>query len=165
MKFSKFLVEMFNDTDEYKSEMISTSNSFHFIIYTGERKNYKLEFKKYKEHFYVAELVYKSGKFKLHEELYDAKKLINTLQNIFIGLYLSNKSVDAIYYKFLDMNKSYKLLINHVFKKELSNYYSILNTGIHRDFGSTDGLMIYSNKLDSNIALDYYNGITKLSHK
>ena len=66
---------------------------------------------------------------------------------IFTGFYLSITSAKTIIYKFQpNVDKGYKLLARSIFKKELSNYFSVIEDPDHKDFGDKKYIVVHNNR-------------------
>jgi hypothetical protein len=103
------------------------------------------------------------------DEFYDIYRVIATIQEIFIGLYINMNSrkidIDNIIYEFGETDKkSYKLLINAIFKNDLSTYYNLIDVENDiNDFGSRRFLVIHNNKSINTVYNKqyYYDALNK----
>lgn len=154
MKFKDFLLleEMFDSDNGYKAEQTTSGDDVVFDIKTGEVRNYRFTFTKHDDNLYIAELGYagngKSDIVQITSDFYDVNKLVSTVVGIFTGFYLSVTTAKTIAYKFQNnVDKGYKLLIHSIFKKELSNYYSIVNDDKDlKDYGAKKYIVIHNNR-------------------
>ncbi len=76
------------------------------------------------------------------------RSTISTLVGIFTGFYLSVTSAKTVVYKFQsNVDKGYKLLVHSIFKKELSNYYSLVELDDDvKDYGAKKYIVIHNNR-------------------
>ena len=175
MKFKTFLNEMFNDNPYVTEIRINNRNRIIFDIYTDNVQNYRMSFVRVKyneDKLYVAKFGYAGAGdevLEITDEFYDIYRVIATIQEIFIGLYINMNSrkidIDNIIYEFGETDKkSYKLLINAIFKNDLSTYYNLIDVENDiKDFGSRRFLVIHNNK-SINVVYDkqyYYNALNK----
>jgi hypothetical protein len=121
MKFKDFLKESKN---AYEFTTEKTGNSYVFNITTGQIRDYRLSIDNDE-----ARLGYASGKKEISpikEDFYDTSMITNTIIDIFTGIYLQD-NLETFKFMFQKgVDKTYKLLIMTIFKKELSNYYKIV---------------------------------------
>lgn len=175
MKFKTFLNEMFNDNPYVTEIRINNRNRIIFDIYTDNVQNYRMSFVRVKyneDKLYVAKFGYAGAGdevLEITDEFYDIYRVIASIQEIFIGLYINMNSrkidIDNIIYEFGETDKkSYKLLINAIFKNDLSTYYNLIDVENDiKDFGSRRFLVIHNNKC-INVVYDkqyYYNALNK----
>ena len=124
MNFKTFLTEMFNDNAYITKIKINNRNRIIFDIYTDNIQNYRMSFVRVKyneDKLYIAKFGYAGPNdevLEITDEFYDIYRVIATIQEIFIGLYINMDSrkidIDNIIYEFGETDKkSYKLLINH----------------------------------------------------
>ena len=151
MSFLHFLNELFESDNGYNTSKSKFGNNIIFDIDTEEDRNYRFIFKHIKDGLYVSELGYvgnsKDDTNEISGDFYDVNKVISTLVGIFTSLYLDETSIEEIVYKFqLSSNKSYRLLINSIFKKELKNYYNIVDLEDDSNFDTKRFLLIKSNR-------------------
>lgn len=158
MKFKTFLNEMFNDNPYVTEIRINNRNRIIFDIYTDNVQNYRMSFVRVKyneDKLYIAKFGYAGvgdEVLEITDEFYDVHRVIATVQEIFIGLYINMNSrkidIDNIVYEFGETDKkSYKLLVNVIFKKDLSVYYNLIDVENDiNDFGSRRFLVIHNNK-------------------
>lgn len=158
MKFKTFLNEMFNDNPYVTEIRINNRNRIIFDIYTDNVQNYRMSFVRVKyneDKLYVAKFGYAGAGdevLEITDEFYDIYRVIASIQEIFIGLYINMNSrkidIDNIIYEFGETDKkSYKLLINAIFKNDLSIYYDLIDVENDiNDFGSRRFLVIHNNK-------------------
>lgn len=158
MKFKTFLNEMFNDNPYVTEIRINNRNRIIFDIYTDNVQNYRMSFVRVKyneDKLYIAKFGYAGvgdEVLEITDEFYDVHRVIATVQEIFIGLYINMNSrkidIDNIVYEFGETDKkSYKLLVNAIFKKDLSVYYNLIDVENDiNDFGSRRFLVIHNNK-------------------
>ena len=153
MRFKDFLLleEMFDSDNGYKAEQTTSDNEVVFDIQTGEARDYRFVFTKHKDDIYTAELGYagsgKSDIVQITTDFYDVNKVVATLVGIFTGFYLSITSAKTIIYKFQpNVDKGYKLLARSIFKKELSNYFSVIEDKDHKDFGDKKYIVVHNNR-------------------
>ena len=158
MKFKTFLNEMFNDNPYVTEIRINNRNRIIFDIYTDNVQNYRMSFVRVKyneDKLYVAKFGYAGAGdevLEITDEFYDIYRVIASIQEIFIGLYINMNSrkidIDNIIYEFGETDKkSYKLLINAIFKNDLSTYYNLIDVENDiKDFGSRRFLIIHNNK-------------------
>lgn len=153
MKFIDFvLTEMFKDDNGYKINKNKVGSNFVFDLSTGEARDYRMVFTDKENGIYIAELGYQgSGKDDIIEikgEFYNADTLLISVVNIFTGFYMSASNINTVIYKFQHgTNKSYKILVDSLFKKELKNYYTKVDLGQKiSDYGSVPYIIINSNK-------------------
>ena len=173
MKFKTFLNEMFNDNPYVTEIRINNRNRIIFDIYTDNVQNYRMSFVRVKyneDKLYVAKFGYAGAGdevLEITDEFYDIYRVIASIQEIFIGLYINMNSrkidIDNIIYEFGETDKkSYKLLINAIFKNDLSTYYNLIDVENDiKDFGSRRFLVIHNNKC-INVVYDkqyYYNAV------
>ena len=173
MKFKTFLNEMFNDNPYVTEIRINNRNRIIFDIYTDNVQNYRMSFVRVKyneDKLYVAKFGYAGAGdevLEITDEFYDIYRVIASIQEIFIGLYINMNSrkidIDNIIYEFGETDKkSYKLLINAIFKNDLSVYYNLIDVENDiKDFGSRRFLVIHNNKC-INVVYDkqyYYNAV------
>jgi hypothetical protein len=127
MNFKTFLTEMFNDNAYITKIKINNRNRIIFDIYTDNIQNYRMSFVRVKyneDKLYIAKFGYAGPNnevLEITDEFYDIYRVIATIQEIFIGLYINMNSrkidIDNIIYEFGETDKkSYKLLINAIFK-------------------------------------------------
>lgn len=175
MNFKTFLTEMFNDNAYITKIKINNRNRIIFDIYTDNIQNYRMSFVRVKyneDKLYIAKFGYAGPNdevLEITDEFYDIYRVIATIQEIFIGLYINMNSrkidIDNIIYEFGETDKkSYKLLINAIFKNDLSVYYNLIDVENDiKDFGSRRFLIIHNNK-SINVVYDkqyYYNALNK----
>ena len=175
MKFKTFLNEMFNDNPYVTEIRINNRNRIIFDIYTDNVQNYRMSFVRVKyneDKLYVAKFGYAGAGdevLEITDEFYDIYRVIASIQEIFIGLYVNMNSrkidIDNIIYEFGETDKkSYKLLINAIFKNDLSTYYNLIDVENDiKDFGSRRFLVIHNNKC-INVVYDkqyYYDALNK----
>ena len=175
MKFKTFLNEMFNDNPYVTEIRINNRNRIIFDIYTDNVQNYRMSFVRVKyneDKLYIAKFGYAGAGdevLEITDEFYDIYRVIASIQEIFIGLYINMNSrkidIDNIIYEFGETDKkSYKLLINAIFKNDLSTYYNLIDVENDiKDFGSRRFLIIHNNK-SINVVYDkqyYYNALNK----
>ena len=175
MKFKTFLNEMFNDNPYVTEIRINNRNRIIFDIYTDNVQNYRMSFVRVKyneDKLYVAKFGYAGAGdevLEITDEFYDIYRVIASIQEIFIGLYINMNSrkidIDNIIYEFGETDKkSYKLLINAIFKNDLSTYYNLIDVENDiKDFGSRRFLVIHNNKC-INVVYDkqyYYDALNK----
>lgn len=153
MRFVDFLLleEMFDSDNGYKAEQTTSDNEVVFDIETGEARNYRFIFKKHEDDVYVAELGYadtgKADIVQITTDFYDVNKVVSTLVGIFTGFYLSVTSAKTVVYKFQsNVDKGYKLLVHSIFKKELSNYFSVIDDNDEKDYGNKKYIVIHNNR-------------------
>lgn len=154
MKFQDFLLleEMFDADNGYKAEQTTSDNDVVFDIETGEARNYRFTFTKHDDNLYVAQLGYagtgKDDIVQITSDFYDVNKVVSTLVGIFTGFYLSVTSAKTVVYKFQsNVDKGYKLLVHSIFKKELSNYYSLVELDDDvKDYGDKKYIVIHNNR-------------------
>ena len=173
MNFKTFLTEMFNDNAYITKIKINNRNRIIFDIYTDNIQNYRMSFVRVKyneDKLYIAKFGYAGPNdevLEITDEFYDIYRVIATIQEIFIGLYINMNSrkidIDNIIYEFGETDKkSYKLLINAIFKNDLSVYYNLIDVENDiKDFGSRRFLVIHNNK-SINVIYDkqyYYNAV------
>ena len=145
---------MFEKENGYSTEKSTIGQDIIYDISTNEEQDYRFIFRHKDNDVYVAELGYKGSSKNDTDEItgdfYDVNKVISTVVGIFIGFYLAGVESSAIIYKFqLRSNKSYRLLINSLFKKELTNYYNLITTDGSKNFDTKRYLLIRSNRSTS----------------
>ncbi len=175
MNFKTFLTEMFNDNPYVTEIRINNRNRIIFDIYTDNVQNYRMSFVRVKyneDKLYVAKFGYAGAGdevLEITDEFYDIYRVIATIQEIFIGLYINMNSrkidIDNIIYEFGETDKkSYKLLINAIFKNDLSTYYNLIDVENDiKDFGSRRFLIIHNNKSINTVYNKqyYYDALNK----
>ncbi len=151
MKFKDFLLEeMFQDDNGYKTVKFEVGKETIFDLSTDEIRDYRFKFLDKDNGNYIGVLGYK-GKDKsdiveIRDDFYDTPKLISSLIGIFTGFYVGNSNVNTVIYKFQEgVDKSYKLLVNSIFKKELKNYYTIVPQETS-DYGSIKYIVLNTNR-------------------
>ena len=146
MKFRDYLLEeMFKSDKGYKATQRKDGNKIVFDIETDESRDYRFVFTPSGNETYIAELGYatgdKSGITNITSDFYDTNTLISTLISIFTGFYMSTESGNIIKYKFgKNTDKSYKLLVHSIIKKDLVMYFKIKEGSF-----DSDDLIIFRN--------------------
>lgn len=146
MKFKDFLLEeMFKSEKGYTATQRKDGNKIVFDIETGESRDYRFVFTPSGNETYIAELGYshgdKSDIVQIKSDFYDMDKLISTIIGIFNGFYMEVDKGNIIKYKFgKNTDKSYRLLIYSIIKKDLANYFKL-----PYDFNDDNEIIIYRN--------------------
>lgn len=167
MKFVEFLSEMFEKENGYKTIQSNLGKDIIFDISTEEDRDYRFIFKNKGDGIYVSELGFtgntRGDTDEISGDFYDVDRIISTLVGIFTTFYLNVTDVQEVIYKFQrDSNKSYRLLVNSIFKKELSNYFNIINLdNDDKNFDNKRFILIRSNRANSPNELSLQK-ITKL---
>lgn len=155
MKFIEFLSEMFEKENGYKTTQRTNGKDIIFDILTEEDRDYRFIFKSKGNGIYVSELGFTGNTTSDTDEItgdfYDVDRIISTIVGIFTTFYLNVTDAQEIVYKFQrDSNKSYRLLINSIFKKELSNYFNIITLdNDDKNFDNKKFLIVRSNRANS----------------
>ena len=95
MNFKTFLTEMFNDNAYITKIKINNRNRIIFDIYTDNIQNYRMSFVRVKyneDKLYIAKFGYAGPNdevLEITDEFYDIYRVIATIQEIFIGLYIT----------------------------------------------------------------------------
>ena len=98
MNFKTFLTEMFNDNAYITKIKINNRNRIIFDIYTDNIQNYRMSFVRVKyneDKLYIAKFGYAGPNdevLEITDEFYDIYRVIATIQEIFIGLYINMNS-------------------------------------------------------------------------
>lgn len=150
MKFITFLNESMLSGGGYTFSRSKVGNTIVFNIETGDMRDYRMIFVDIGKGNYVCKFGYSNNTRDNVEEIkrgfYDVHKVINTIIDIFTGLYMSQYEVNNIVYDFGHYsNKSYRLLVESLFRKELKNYY-IKVADNHENFDTKTYIQVKNNK-------------------
>lgn len=157
--FNKFINEIYVQP-MYEYSLKKEGENIIIDIFTGEKRDYRLKFFK-KEHIHVVKMGYAHESLnEINEEFYNISKLVSTLVDIFIGTYINNVGINNFLFSFEGQNNvTFKLLINSIFKKELSNYYSIVLVD-NKDYSKNRYIVIRNKKNQDEIKdKQYYDNI------
>lgn len=151
MSFVNFLNESVDGSGGYKFTQNKVGSTLVFDIDTGDMRNYRMILVGNSSNDYVAQFGYANNSRDKIEEIrrgfYDTNKVINTIVDIMTGFYLSSYQINNVIYKFgRNSNKSYRLLVESIFRKELKNYFRKVEIDDHTNYDTKMYLQIQSNR-------------------